>query len=429
MACCLLDFAQCGRAGEVISPGHLSAPAQPDVPPALPARVAQSAPEQGPASPAHALLRTLQQVQSGATQVSPEVIRAAIQLTNTSCHDVPASAAAWAPPAARQLRKGHVADAPVTLQPANQAPAPQPAQAWAGHAPTTTSPEVGYSGASAAAAALQAAQPAAPARRSWLFPARKAAPPPAQTAQPRPGEPVNLRMLQPRFVRVATAADLGPCGGGPLPAPQRTQPESAFRAVAPATRATLPIRLVASRPPHSITPVEAPLLPMRFGMRQDGVAIGVPVASAVSRPVDTAAARVAHAECRIPQISKSLARRQRSGLFPRSLPEGPASAEPQGAAGQQGVQGMCTETPSVQLEMPGCLRRAEHPGEMLSTVSSLSPPPANKRPLHDSIPGLIPHGDTAETWALLLTPPIVPCYISLHGRPGMLPDHSSPDQG
>lgn len=142
---------------------------------------------------------------------------------------------------------------------------------------------------------------------------------------------------------------------------------------------------------------------MRLVIGQDGVAIGLPVAGADSRPVDIAAARAAHAKSTIPQISPSLAKHQMSSISTRPLPEGPASAEPQVAAGQQGVQGMHPQTPSGQLGNPGGLRRAEYPGERLSTVSSLSPPPASKRSLQDYIPGLVPHGETAVTLALLLT--------------------------
>ncbi len=292
---------------------------------------------------------------------------------------------------------------PVTSQPARLAPAPQLAQPRAGGAPVAASPEVRHGCASAAPAMLRAGPPGGPARQSWLIPPRTATAPSAHAGQ-RPSAPVNLRMLRLRYVRAATAAAQGPRGGGPMmPAPQRAQPQSAFRAVAPASHAALLIRPFANRPRQGPTPAKSPLLPIRMGIGQNGLAIGVPVTGVDSRPVDIAAARVAHAECSIPKISNSDARRQLGGALARPLPDGSASAEHPVGGGQQGVHGMYPRTPSGQLGNPGGLRRPEQrPGARLSTVSSLSPPPASMRSLHDHIPGRIPHGEPVVHFTLLL---------------------------
>ena len=286
---------------------------------------------------------------------------------------------------------------PVTSQPARMALAPQLAQPRAGVAPVTASQGLRHGCASAAPAMLRVAQPGGPIRQSWLIPPRTAPPALAHAAQQRPSAPINLRMLQPRFVRVATAPIPGPHGPRPtMPAPQRAQPPSAFRAVAPASQAALPMRPVAARPRQGLTPVKSPLLPISMGIGQDGVALGVPVTGADSRPMDIAAARVAHAECSVPQSSAPDAGRQLVGIIARPLPEVPASAEAQATAGQQGGHGMYPRTPSGQLGNSVGLRRPEQrPGARLSAVSSLSPPPASKRSLHDFIPGLIPHGENA----------------------------------
>ena len=236
---------------------------------------------------------------------------------------------------------------------------------------------------------LQVAQPALSARQSWLIPPRRPAPSLECSAPQRPNAPINLRTLQPRFTGVPVA--VAPQERRAVPAPQAAQ--WPYRAVVPAPQATLLNRPVAGWPHQSAAPVQPYPLPIRNGIGRDGIAIGVPVTGVDSRPVDINAARVAHAACNAAHVSKSLARRQLPGIFARPLADGPAPAEAQMAAGQQGMHGIHLRTPSGQLGCPGGLQRPEHPCERLSTVSRLSPPCASKRRLHDFIPGFIPHGE------------------------------------
>ena len=402
------------RAGGASGYGELAVRIDPGPRPVLLAESAQSVPQQGPPSPAQTLLRSLQQVQGGATRVSPEVIRAAIQLTSTSCKEAPASNTAPAPPAATQTCGGHVLTAPGTVQPANHMPAVRLAQPQAEVALRTSSPQVRYGCTSAAAAALQVARPPVSARQSWLIPARRVTPPPPDSAPQRPCAPINLRMMQPRSVPVATA--VAPQERRAVPAPRAAQPQSAFQAVLPASQATLPNRPIARWPHQSAVTMQSTPLPVRNGIGRDGIAIGVPVIGADSRPVDNNAARVAHAACDAGHVSKALARRQLAGIFARPPADGPAPAKAQMATGQLGMHALHPRTPSGQLGLPGSLCRPERPCERLCTVRSLSPSRASWRSLHDFIPGLIPHGESALHFTLPLHPASLPALSSQHMR-------------
>ena len=345
----------------------------------LPAQHAYSVPgvpQQSLPSPAQALLRSLQQMPGMATQVSPEVIRAAIQQASAG-HDELDTTVAWAAPAVMQAARGQAHNGQVVALPAAQGRAAHPALVPSNqHAPKAG--EVNFlQGHRVTAPVQQHAAQCVATKQTWSQPRGSIASAPHITMK-RQSTASGHVMSQQRVVRSTATAVPEPGSGGTMMLAQRSQPQSAFKAVAPSSQAAIPIRPIASRLPQRRLPSQHPYQARTAGMQQDSIPIGMPVRAANGRPIQMNATRAAPAVCdRAVPANAYLPGSKRiiADIFARPLAN-TAPAEPQ--------------TASVQRSQPA-------PHSMHARAAAAVQGPQDIRPQSQADPALIaPHRGPAQ---------------------------------
>jgi len=264
----------------------------------LPAQRAYSVPgvpQESLPSPAQALLRSLQQMPGMATQVSPEVIRAAIQQASAG-HDELDTRVAWAAPAVMQAARGQAHIGQVVVPPAAQGRAAHPALVPTNqHAPKAGESVLLQGRCFTAPLQQHAAHATAATKQTWSQPGGSTTPAPHITMK-RQSTASGHVMLQQRVVRSTATAVPEPGSGGTMMLAQRSQPQSAFKAVAPSSQASIPIRPIASRPPQRLSS-QHPYQARTAVMQQDSIPVRMPVRAADGRPIQMNPTRAAPAVC------------------------------------------------------------------------------------------------------------------------------------